>query len=119
MSPPRTKYACPVQEDLSLLIALADQASIAISKARLFEQVSESRKRLQVLSEKLVEIQEAERRNLARELHDEIGQMLTSLRLNLDLAVRSMPAGQLSAEEAQKQLNPRQRNSGSIIGENP
>jgi len=94
----------PSQEDLALLNALADQASIAISKARLFEQVSESRKRLQVLSDKLVEIQEAERRNLARELHDQIGQMLTSLRLNLDLALRSMPAGQISTEETHKQL---------------
>jgi signal transduction histidine kinase len=95
----------PGPEELNLLVALADQASIAISKARLFEQVSESRKRLQILSDKLVEIQEAERRNLAIELHDQIGQMLTSLRLNLDLAVRSLPTGQLSVNETQKQLN--------------
>jgi PAS domain S-box-containing protein len=95
----------PSQEELTLLVALADQASIAISKARLFEQVSESRKRLQFLSDRLVEIQEAERRNLAIELHDQIGQMLTSLRLNLDLAVRSLPAGQLSVNETHKQLN--------------
>jgi signal transduction histidine kinase len=95
----------PSPEELKLLVALADQVSIAISKARLFEQVSESRKRLQVLSETLVEVQETERRNLARELHDEIGQMLTSLRLNLDLAVRSLPAGQLSVDETQNHLN--------------
>ncbi len=34
------------------------------------------------LSHRLLEIQEAERRHLARELHDEIGQLLTSLKLS-------------------------------------
>jgi signal transduction histidine kinase len=64
----------------------------------------------------LVEIQEAERRNLARELHDEIGQMLTALRLNLDLAVRSMPAGQLSLEETQKQLCRANETTAQLLG---
>jgi signal transduction histidine kinase len=39
--------------------------------------------RPQVFSGRLVEIQETERRHLARELHDEIGQLLTGLRLML------------------------------------
>jgi PAS domain S-box-containing protein len=38
---------------------------------------------LQALSIGLMEVQETERRNLARELHDEIGQLLTGLRLLL------------------------------------
>jgi PAS domain S-box-containing protein len=38
---------------------------------------------LQALSNRLLEVQEAERRHLARELHDEIGQLLTGLRLLL------------------------------------
>jgi two-component system sensor histidine kinase UhpB len=40
--------------------------------------------RLKTLSRRLLEVQEAERRHLARELHDEIGQMLTGLRLLLN-----------------------------------
>ncbi|MHB0967283.1 MAG: sensor histidine kinase [Bellilinea sp.] len=39
---------------------------------------------LQALSHRLVEIQEAERRKIALELHDEIGQLLTGLKLQLD-----------------------------------
>ena len=39
---------------------------------------------LQGLSHRLVEIQEAERRKIALELHDEIGQLLTGLKLQLD-----------------------------------
>jgi len=42
------------------------------------------RERLQTLSQRMVEMQEAERRNLARELHDEVGQLLTGLKLSLE-----------------------------------
>jgi PAS domain S-box-containing protein len=38
---------------------------------------------LQVYSRRLIEAQEAERQILARELHDEIGQVLTAVRINL------------------------------------
>lgn len=42
--------------------------------------------RLQQLSRRLIEIQEAERRHLARELHDEIGQVLTATKMHLQSA---------------------------------
>ncbi len=64
--------------DQAVLIRLADHAAIAIQNATLFT-------RLQGLSGRLMEVQEAERRHLARELHDEIGQLLTGLRLTLDV----------------------------------
>ena len=44
--------------------------------------------RLQVLSQKLLDVQENERRAIARELHDEIGQALTGLKLSLEMADR-------------------------------
>jgi PAS domain S-box-containing protein len=40
-------------------------------------------------SRRLIEAQETERQNIARELHDEIGQILTAVRLNLQSAQRS------------------------------
>ncbi|HEX6927946.1 MAG TPA: PAS domain S-box protein, partial [Gammaproteobacteria bacterium] len=44
-------------------------------------------KRLRRTSQQVLEVQESERRNLARELHDEIGQQLTLVKLSLgDLA---------------------------------
>jgi signal transduction histidine kinase len=45
---------------------------------------------LQELSAKLVRVQEQERRHIARELHDEIGQALTAVKVELAYAQRSI-----------------------------
>ena len=58
--------------------------------------LKESRQRLQVLSRRLVEAQETERRRLARELHDEIGQALTITEMNLQALLESPEAGALA-----------------------
>jgi PAS domain S-box-containing protein len=86
--------------------ALAYQAAIAIQNARLFEQVCAGRERLQTLSRRLVEAQETERRQVARELHDEIGQLLTGLKLTLEMSTR-LPADAVRASlgEAQALVN--------------
>jgi signal transduction histidine kinase len=65
------------------LVAFASHAAVAIQNAWLFEQVRAGSERLQSLSRRLVEIQENERLYIARELHDEAGQMLTALMLDL------------------------------------
>ncbi len=48
--------------------------------------------RLRVTSRRLVEVQEAERRLLAGELHDRVGQNLTALGLNLSIVASGLPA---------------------------
>jgi PAS domain S-box-containing protein len=63
--------------------AVISQATVALQNAWLFEQVRSGRQRLQLLSRHLVEIQENERKYIARELHDETSQSLTSLKLGL------------------------------------
>ncbi len=45
--------------------------------------LSSANSRLQILSRRLMEIQELERRAIARDLHDEIGQALTAIKMNL------------------------------------
>jgi len=70
-------------EDLDLIRGLTDQATIALGNSVLFEQVVASRERQQALTRRLVNLQEEERKNLARELHDQIGQMLTGLQFSL------------------------------------
>ncbi|MGE3807132.1 MAG: PAS domain S-box protein [Gemmataceae bacterium] len=69
--------------DEAILVQLAGLASAGIESARLFEQVVEARERLAALTRQLMTAQETERRHLARELHDEIGQILTAININL------------------------------------
>ena len=53
----------------------------------------ENRKRLQNLSQRLVQVQEEERRSLARELHDRVGQSLIALNLNLAIIQSELSKG--------------------------
>jgi|HubBroStandDraft_5_1064220.scaffolds.fasta_scaffold00574_10 PAS domain S-box-containing protein len=48
-------------------------------------------RRLQATSHRLLTVQEAERRTLARELHDAVGQELTALSLNLTIIDTALP----------------------------
>ncbi len=52
--------------------------------------------RLQALSTKLLRVQEDERRALAQELHDQIGQLLTGLRFQLEAAQVAAPSPSLT-----------------------
>ena len=55
----------------------------SIEKARLFQAVAQQRDQLRALTGKLTQVQETERKQLAQELHDELGQMLTAISINL------------------------------------
>ncbi len=66
--------------------------------ADLERRVEERTAELRKLSQRLVQVQEAERRNIAHELHDEVGQVLTGLKLILEMSTR------LPAEAAHAQL---------------
>jgi len=71
-----------VRADSRLLELFAAHAASAVYNATLFDQVCAGRERLQMLSASLIRAQEDERRHIARELHDEIGQALTGIQLN-------------------------------------
>jgi signal transduction histidine kinase len=43
------------------------------------------------ISNHLVQAQETERRRISRELHDELGQALTALKINIDIAAHTLP----------------------------
>jgi signal transduction histidine kinase len=93
-------------ERVQVLQSFANQAALAIQNAQLFEQVRTGHERLQKLSRQLLKVQETERRHIARELHDEVGQALTGLKLLLDMSTR-LPADEVTASlgEAQALLN--------------
>ena len=58
-------------------------------RKRAQEELARRAQQLEALSRKLIEAQEAERRAVARELHDDFGQVLTALKLNLQRRERS------------------------------
>jgi signal transduction histidine kinase len=70
-------------EDLALLDLIGRQIGVAIENARLWEEVKEKDLLRGQLLEKIITAQEDERQRLARELHDEAGQALTSLKFSL------------------------------------
>lgn len=82
--------------DLEIVRQVADQLAVAIQSARLFEQIRAAQERLQSLSRRLMEIQEAERRAIAAELHDEIGPVLTLVKMDLQSMQRLPEAAGLA-----------------------
>jgi signal transduction histidine kinase len=76
--------------------------------------VKQAEEQLRNLSRRLVSLQEDERRKIARELHDEIGQNLTALKMLLDKASPAAVEGNASelreARETLRELMNRVRN---------
>lgn len=96
------------REELGLVTDVAERAWAAIERARgegeirgalehVEQLVAERTTERDILRWQLNEVEERERRRLARELHDQLGQDLTAMRLGLDDAARiaalHVPAG--------------------------
>lgn len=90
------------------ILALREEIS---ERKRAEKRLLESGKRLQELSRRLVEAQENERRVLARELHDRVGQTLSALNMNLTII-----DDQLS-EDAKQSIGPRMEDSLQLVSE--
>jgi PAS domain S-box-containing protein len=75
-------HAAPVDvADVDVVVATID----ITERKKAEETLHKHRERLRILSRRLVEVQEEERRSLARELHDRVGQNLAALNLNLNI----------------------------------
>lgn len=64
--------------------------------------------RLRLLTRKIVSAQEEERRRVSRELHDEAGQLLTALKLSLEMIREDLAVGESdreATERMQRQLD--------------
>ena len=70
--------------DQRVLEIIASQIAVAIQNAQLLQQAEHARDRVTSLSQQLMQAQEAERRAIANELHDEVGQTLTAVKLLLE-----------------------------------
>ena len=73
------------KNDIELLRTVAPQLAVVIENARLWEEVQNKERVLKKLLNKVVTAQEEERRRISRELHDEMGQNLSSLLIGLSV----------------------------------
>lgn len=87
-----------------IVLTAAFVAAMLIISASFLRLLTELRERQQVeqvvrqLSGRLLKVQDDERRRIARELHDSLGQLLTSLKMNLDHLVSHPPKAQVQEE---------------------
>jgi signal transduction histidine kinase len=75
-------------EERNLLNSLADSLSSYLTRREAEEGLRDTHAQLQALSRQLMHLQEQERRQLAHDLHDEVGQALTALKMNLQTMER-------------------------------
>ncbi len=72
-----------------------------ITAVLVFQDITERKsyeKQLQHLSERMIDLQEEERSRISRELHDELGQVLTALKFDAAWLKRYVPDGEIAAK---------------------
>ena len=74
-----------------LLSAAAERCLMAAEKARLMEDLAAREEQIRQLAEHMLHVEEMERRRISRELHDEAGQSLLCIRLQMEMLEHSLP----------------------------
>jgi signal transduction histidine kinase len=100
--------------DAALARAIADQLSVAIENATLYDEVQQSGKVRGELLHRVVTAQEAERQRIARELHDGTGQTLTALGLGLAAAADRLDN---DPEAVRRQLSDMRQMNAQVLQE--
>jgi PAS domain S-box-containing protein len=89
---------------LKLIQSFNERATVAILNAELYDQLRQRTKTLQQLYETRMQAQEEERRRIAAELHDSLGQLLSSIRLHIEILQDTENADIQSDEEHMKEI---------------
>ena len=74
-----------------MLSAASERCSVAVEKARLIEDLAARQEQLRRLAEHMLHVEEVERRRISRELHDEAGQSMLWIRLQMEMIENDLP----------------------------
>lgn len=88
------------EQDAGLLRLFSLQAAVAIKNARQYQAIEAQREQLRDLTMRMVEIEEDERKRLAGLLHDQVGQTLAALSIQLNMLENQ------SSSESQSAIQP-------------
>ena len=99
------------EADMPAIDTFANQTAIAIQNVQSRATLEQRGIELQNLTTRLTEIEDAERRRLARELHDQVGQSLALLNFNLNMVIDR------AAEIGAHQLDDQIKNAMSMVNE--
>jgi signal transduction histidine kinase len=80
--------------DVKLWTSVSGQIGVAVENARLYEAEHVAREQLRDLASYLQTAREEERAHIAREIHDEFGQALTALKMDLSWLTGRLPGGE-------------------------
>lgn len=99
---PKPYHWLPREQDL--LRAAAERCWLATDKVKLLEDLAARGEQVRRLAEHMVEVEEAERRRISRELHDEAGQSLLCIRLQLEMLEQDAAGGAAPPREKLAEL---------------
>ncbi|MBW2058697.1 MAG: PAS domain S-box protein [Deltaproteobacteria bacterium] len=98
-------------EQIEIACEFANSMAIGIHNVRLFQSVVKQREQIRSMAKRIQEVEEKQRRELARELHDQVGQRLTALSINLNLIGSQLP------REYRKEISSRIDDSVRLVEE--
>lgn len=96
-------YSTPI--DVSGKVVLFSVIHDVTERRRAEIEIEESRKKMTALAKRIQDLREEERTAIARELHDELGQLLTAIKIDLQTISKYPPQQELLNDEIKPIIN--------------
>jgi signal transduction histidine kinase len=78
--------------DRSLMESIGERCLLGVQRLQLIRDLADRESKLRQLAEHMLHVEEAERRRISRELHDDAGQSLVCIRLQLEMIEMALPS---------------------------
>jgi signal transduction histidine kinase len=86
-----SEHRAMLPRDLELLSIAGAQVLLNVKRTRIIEGIAEREQQMFDLARRMLQVEEIERRRISRELHDDAGQSLVVIRLQMEMIETSMP----------------------------